>query len=252
MSRKPFIAGNWKMYKTGPEAVETAMNLEKLCSDITDVEVMVAPSYLSIPLVATALRDSNIKTGAQNLYFEKEGAFTGEVSAEMIKAAGAEYVLVGHSERRQYFGETNLSVSKKIQSAIETNLKPILCIGETEDQREEEKTFSILDKQVSKGLKGSGLDELENLVLAYEPVWAIGTGKTATVEQVAQVHQYLRSLIEKLFSKEFSNKTRILYGGSVNPGNVKDLMAIEDVDGALVGGASLDPEKFINIIKFKN
>ena len=252
MSRIPFIAGNWKMFKTGPQAVETAMSLEKLCSDVTDVEVMIAPTFLSLPLVATALRDSNIKTGAQNLYFEKQGAFTGEVSGEMIKAAGAEYVLIGHSERRQFFGETDLSVSKKITATMESNLKPLLCIGETEAQRDDEKTFSILDKQVSNGLKGSGLDELENLVLAYEPVWAIGTGKTASVEQVEQVHQYLRSLLEKLFSKDFSDKTRILYGGSVNPGNVKDLMAIDDVDGALVGGASLDPEKFINIIKFKN
>ncbi len=252
MSRKPFIAGNWKMYKPGPEAVETAMSLEKLCTDVTDVEVMVAPTFLSLPLVATALRDSNIKTGAQNLYFKKQGAFTGEVSGDMIKAAGGEYVLIGHSERRQFFGETDLSVSKKVIAAVESNLKPLLCIGETEAQRDDEKTFSILDKQVSNGLKGSGLDELGNLVLAYEPVWAIGTGKTASVEQVEQVHQYLRSLLEKLFSKDFSNKTRILYGGSVNPGNVKDLMAIEDVDGALVGGASLDPEKFINIIKFKN
>jgi triosephosphate isomerase len=252
MSRTPLIAGNWKMYKTGPEAVETAMELEKLCSDVTDVDVMIAPTYLSLPLVSTALRDSGIKVGAQNLYFENQGAFTGEVSAEMIKAAGAEYVIIGHSERRQYFGETDLSVNKKIRAAIGSGLKPVLCIGETETDRDEEKTFSILDKQVSNGLKGLSFDELGNLVLAYEPVWAIGTGKTASVDQVDEVHQYLRSLLEKLFSKDFSGKTRILYGGSVNPDNVKELMGIKDVDGALVGGASLDADKFINIIKYRD
>ncbi len=252
MSRTPLIAGNWKMYKTGPEAVETAMELEKLCSDVTDVDVMIAPTYLSLPLVSTVLRDSRIKVGAQNLYFENQGAFTGEVSAEMIKAAGAEYVIIGHSERRQYFGETDLSVNKKIRVAMGSGLKPVLCIGETETNRDEEKTFSILDKQVSNGLKGLSFDELENLVLAYEPVWAIGTGKTASVDQVDEVHQYLRSLLEKLFSKDFSGKTRILYGGSVNPDNVKELMDIKDVDGALVGGASLDAAKFINIIKYRD
>ena len=252
MSRTPLIAGNWKMYKTGPEAVETAMGLEKLCSDITDVEVMIAPTYLSLPLVSTILRDSNIKTGAQNLYFENQGAFTGEVSAEMIKAAGAEYVIIGHSERRQYFDESDLSVNKKIRAAMGSGLKPVLCIGETETNRDEEKTFSILDKQVSNGLKGLSFDELGNLVLAYEPVWAIGTGKTASVDQVDEVHQYLRSLLEKLFSKDFSGKTRILYGGSVNPDNVKELMGIKDVDGALVGGASLDSDTFINIIKYRD
>ena len=203
MSRTPLIAGNWKMYKTGPEAVETAMELEKLCLDVTDVDIMIAPTYLSLPLVSTTLRDSRIKVGAQNLYFENQGAFTGEVSAEMIKAAGAEYVIIGHSERRQYFGETDLSVNKKIKAAIGSDLKPVLCIGETETNRDEEKTFSILDKQVSNGLKGLSFDELGNLVLAYEPVWAIGTGKTASVDQVDEVHQYLRSLLEKLFSKDF-------------------------------------------------
>ncbi|MCP4672006.1 MAG: triose-phosphate isomerase [Desulfobacula sp.] len=252
MSRTPLIAGNWKMYKTGPQAVETALDLEKLCLDVTGVEVMIAPTYLSLPLVATTLRDSNIKVGVQNLYFEEQGAFTGEISAQMTKAAGAEYAIIGHSERRQYFGETDLTVSKKIKAAIQSNLNPVLCIGETEAQRDAQKTFSILDKQVSNGLKGLSSDELENLVLAYEPVWAIGTGKTASADQVDEVHQYLRSLLEKLFSKNFSSKTRILYGGSVNPDNVKKLMGIRDVDGALVGGASLDAEKFINIIKYRD
>ncbi len=250
MSRTPLIAGNWKMYKTGPQAVETARALVQLCSNVQGVEVMIAPTFLSLPLVAAAIEGTDIKIGAQNLYFEKEGAFTGEICADMIKAAGAQYVIIGHSERRQYFGETDASVCRRIKAAIEAGLKPVLCIGESGTQREEEKTFSILDKQVSDGLKGLGSDELKDLVLAYEPVWAIGTGKTASIDQVNDVHQFLRSLLEKLFSKNFSSHTRILYGGSVNPGNAKDLMGIEDVDGALVGGASLDADKFINIIKF--
>jgi len=250
MTRIPLIAGNWKMHKTGPQAVETARQLAKLCSDVKNVDVMIAPTYLSLPLVAASVAGTNVKIGAQNLYFEKEGAFTGEVSADMIKAAGASYVIIGHSERRQYFGETDSSVGKKINSAIQSGLKPVLCIGETEKQRDEEKTFLILDKQVSDGLKGFVREELKDLVLAYEPVWAIGTGKSASVQQVRQVHEYLRSLLEKLFAKPFANQTRILYGGSVKPENVVELMDIEDVDGALVGGASLDADKFIKIIKY--
>lgn len=250
MNRIPFIAGNWKMYKTGTQAIESAKKLADLCFDIEDIEVMIAPAFLSLPLVASCISESPVKIGAQNLYFEKEGAFTGEISGEMIRAAGAEYVIIGHSERRQYFGETDLSVCKKIGAAIRAGLKPVLCIGETGVERDEEKTFLILDKQVSDGLKGFGPDELKDLVLAYEPVWAIGTGKTANTEQVDEVHQYLRSLLSRLFSKNFSSRTRILYGGSVKPENVKELMNIKDVDGALVGGASLDPEKFIKIIKY--
>ena len=252
MSRIPLIACNWKMYKTGTEAVETATTLARLCSDIKDVEVMIAPTFLSLPLVAASLKGTNINLGAQNLYFEKQGAFTGEISADMIKAAGAQYVIIGHSERRQYFVETDTSVCKKIKAAIEVGLKPVFCIGESETQRDDEKTFSVLDKQVSNGLKGFGSDELAQLVLAYEPVWAIGTGKTASMDQVRQVHLYLRSLLENLFSKDLADQTRILYGGSVKPENAKDLMGIEDVDGALVGGASLDADKFINIIKYNN
>ena len=250
MNRIPFIAGNWKMYKTGPEAVGAAKKLANLCSDLENVEVMIAPTFLSLPLVSGCVQGTRVKTGAQNLYFEKEGAFTGEVSADMIKAAGAEYVLIGHSERRQYFGETDEMVCKKLRAAVQAGLKPVLCIGETEVERDQEKTFLILDKQVSDGLKGFGLDELKDLVLAYEPVWAIGTGKTANTQQVDEVHQYLRTLLSRLFSTDFSGRTRVLYGGSVKPENVKELMNIRDVDGALVGGASLDPDKFIKIIKY--
>jgi len=250
MSRTPLIAGNWKMYKTGPEAVKTARDLARLCSDVQDVEVMIAPTFLCLPMVSEVVKDTNVKLGAQNLYYEKQGAFTGEISADMLKVAGVEYVIIGHSERRQYFGETDTLVCRKIKAAIEVGLKPVLCVGETENQRDEEKTFQVLDKQVSDGLKGSSSDELEGLVLAYEPVWAIGTGNTASADQVEEVHQYLRSLLEKLFSKGFAESTRILYGGSVKPANAKELMGIKDVDGALVGGASLDADEFFKIIKY--
>jgi triosephosphate isomerase len=252
MNRTPLIAGNWKMFKTGSEAVATAKKLAELSKNITSTDIMIAPTNLSVPLVAQKLSGTNIKVGAQNLYFEKEGAFTGEVSAEMIKDTGADYVLIGHSERRQFFGETDESVCKKIKAATRTNLIPVMCIGESEKDRDEEKTFPILDKQVKNGLKDFVSNDLETLVLAYEPVWAIGTGKTASVDQVDEIHKYLRTLLGQLFSNDFALKIRILYGGSVKPDNVKELMAIEDVDGALVGGASLDPEKFIKIIGFES
>ncbi|MFO7885753.1 MAG: triose-phosphate isomerase [Desulfobacteraceae bacterium] len=250
MSRIPLIAGNWKMFKTGPKAVATAEKLVALARDVKDTDIMIAPTFLSLPLVSQKTENTNVKTGAQNLFYEKEGAYTGEVSAEMVRAAGADYVIIGHSERRQYFSETDSSICLKIKSALNAGLRPVLCIGETETEKDEKKTFSVLDKQIENGLKGFRSEELENLVLAYEPVWAIGTGKTATPEQVNDVHHYIRTLIEKLFDTRLAQGMRILYGGSVKPENVSDLMALEDVDGALVGGASLDADKFIQIIKF--
>ncbi|MCG8620352.1 MAG: triose-phosphate isomerase [Desulfobacterales bacterium] len=250
MSRTPLIAGNWKMHKTGPEAVESARQLAKLSEGVSTVDIMIAPTALSLPLVAQAVAGTQVRVGAQNLYFEKQGAFTGEVSGDMIRAAGAEYVLIGHSERRQFFGDTDALVCRKTRAALDADLIPVVCIGETEKERDEEKTFFVLDKQVSDGLKGFGLEEIRTLVLAYEPVWAIGTGKTASVEQVDEVHRFLRKTLAEKFSEELAAGTRILYGGSVKPDNVKDLMSIEDVDGALVGGASLDADKFINIIRY--
>jgi len=251
MSRRVLIAGNWKMFKTGKEAVATATRLVELASGIIDTDIMIAPTFLSLPLVAKAVEGSNIKVGSQNLHYENQGAFTGEVSARMVKAAGADYAIIGHSERRQYFMETDDSVCKKIKASIAADLIPILCIGETEHQRDEKKTFSILDKQISNGLKNFGFRDLTTLVLAYEPVWAIGTGKTATPDQVAEIHGYIRSLIGKSFGKELAMSIRILYGGSVKPENVSDLMSLNDVDGALVGGASLEADAFIKIIRYK-
>ena len=249
--RTPLIAGNWKMYKTGTQAVAAAKQLADLSKGVAGVDIMIAPTALSLPLVAAALgKDSQVRLGAQNIYPGAEGAFTGEVSGQMIRDAGADYVIIGHSERRQYFGETDESVGFKIRAALDAGLIPVMCIGETESQREADKTFFILDKQISYGLKGFDLGDLDTLVLAYEPVWAIGTGKTAGPEQVKEVHKFLRHLIKEKYAEGLAAKIRILYGGSVKPGNIKDLMQIEDVDGALVGGASLNPEEFNKIIRF--
>jgi triosephosphate isomerase len=250
MTRKPLIAGNWKMFKTGPEAVGTATQLAEACTDVTDVDIMIAPAYVCLPLVAAAITGTQVHLGAQNMHFENQGAFTGEISADMLKAAGVEYVIIGHSERRQYFFETDETVNKKLQTAVAEGLKPILCVGETEAQREEGNTFLTLDKQVSDGLKGVDPEHLQDLVIAYEPVWAIGTGHTAGPDQVKEVHSYLRDLLDKRISPDLARSVRILYGGSVKPENIAELMRIEDVDGALVGGASLDAKTFTEIVKF--
>ena len=250
-NRKPLIAGNWKMYKTCSEAVETARHLVKLVADAKDVDIMIAPQFTALAPVSEIIKGSMVSLGGQNLFWEKEGAYTGEISAEMVIAAGCSHVIIGHSERRQYFGETDDTVNKKINSAIKGQLTPVFCVGETAKERESKDTFSVLDKQVTKGLEGFSSDQLGKLVVAYEPVWAIGTGKTATSDQAQEVHQFLRSMLEKIFGDSFSKMIRILYGGSVKPGNIAELMAMPDIDGALVGGASLDAETFSKIVLFK-
>ncbi len=249
--RTPIIAGNWKMHKTCQQAKVFALDLASAVSDVTEVDMMIAPPFTALFPVAEALIGSRVALGGQNIHWEKEGAFTGEISAGMLVSAGCTHVIIGHSERRQYFGETDETVNKKIRAALDENLVPVVCVGETEDEREAEKTFSILDKQVNDGLKGYVAGDLKNLVLAYEPVWAIGTGKTATSEQAQEVHLFLRSLLEKSFGKELASSIRILYGGSVKPDNIKELMGMDDIDGALVGGASLDAETFAKIIRYK-
>ncbi len=249
--RTPMIAGNWKMYKTGAESVEAATALSRLSSDVKNVDVMIAPAFTSLALVSEAVKGSGIIVGAQNIYWEKEGAYTGEISPDMLISAGCTHVIIGHSERRQYFGDTDETVNQKIKAAVNTGLTPVFCIGETESERDADNTFSVLDKQVQMGLKDLFPDDLEKLVVAYEPVWAIGTGKTATTDQAQEVHRFVRSLIEKKFGNALANAIRILYGGSVKPGNVKELMAMPDVDGALVGGASLDPETFSKLVHYK-
>lgn len=249
-TRRPLIAGNWKMFKTCAEAVEAASWLVDLSSDANQTDIMIAPTFTSLALVSEKIAGSNVGLGAQNLFWESQGAFTGEISAQMLVSAGCRYVIIGHSERRQLFGETDESVNKKINAAIQSELIPVMCIGETESQRDADKTFSVLDKQVQMGLEGFSSGDLGSLVIAYEPVWAIGTGKTATSNQAQEVHRFLRSLIEKKFGKNLAESIRILYGGSVKPGNVAELMSMPDIDGALVGGASLDPEVFSKIIHF--
>ncbi len=250
MTRTPLIAGNWKMFKTGPEAVDTATQLAAACADVRDKEIMIAPTYVCLPLVATAIANTSLHLGAQNLHFEKQGAFTGEISADMLAAAGVEYVIIGHSERRQYFFETDDMVNRKIQAAVAGRLKPILCIGETQAQREAGNTFLTLDKQVADGVKGVDSKLLQDLVIAYEPVWAIGTGETAGPDQVETVHSYLRTMLDTQISSDLAQTVRILYGGSVKPDNIANLMRIQDVDGVLVGGASLDAGTFTELVKY--
>ena len=248
--RKPLIAGNWKMYKTGPEAEETAARLVELVGQEAAVDVMIAPPFTALSQVARVLRSSPVALGAQNLHWEAEGAFTGEISPGMLKAAGCTYVLIGHSERRQYFGEKDEGVNRKTRAALESGIIPVVCIGETESEREAGETFSVLDKQVRLGLEGVSLRGSQDLIVAYEPVWAIGTGKTATKEQAQEAHALIRDKLTQTFGGDVAAGIRILYGGSVKPGNVKDLMAMPDIDGALVGGASLKPDTFAEIIHF--
>ncbi len=247
-NRTPLIAGNWKMHKTGSQAVEDAKALKDLVENAENVEIMIAPTFTALHQVGESLKGSSIALGAQNLYWEKQGAYTGEISAEMLVDAGCSHVIIGHSERRQLFDETDETVNHKIGAALQADLIPVFCIGETEAQRKAGETFSVLDKQVRDGLNNFGFSDLGNLVVAYEPVWAIGTGLTATREQAQEAHQKIRSLIETLFGKELASATRILYGGSVKPDNVRSLMEMPDVDGALVGGASLDPATFSKLV----
>jgi len=250
-NRRPLIAGNWKMFKTCPEAIETAEKLVKLVAGITDMDVMIAPPFTALAPVSDVVRESSVSLGAQNLFWEDQGAFTGEISSAMLVSAGCTYVIIGHSERRQHFNETDETVNKRIRAALNNDLIPVMCVGETEKERESKDTFSVLDKQVKKGLEGFSSNDLQRLVIAYEPVWAIGTGRTATSGQAQEVHQFLRSMIEKSFGNMLAKSIRILYGGSVKPNNIEELMAMPDVDGALVGGASLDPETFSKIVRFK-
>ena len=246
--RTPLIAGNWKMFKTVQEAVFFVKELRSIVKDVTDVEIVVAPVFTALHAVAEAARNSNISVSAQNLYWEREGAFTGEVSAAMIKEAGAELVIVGHSERRRLFSETDAIVNRKTQAAIAAGLTPITCIGETLDERERGETLAVLDRQIKDGLDGISADQIAGLVIAYEPVWAIGTGRNATPSQAAEAHAHIRKRLRQWFGGDAADRCRLLYGGSVKPDNIRDLIVSEDVDGALVGGASLDVQSFGAIV----
>ena len=251
MGRTPFIAGNWKMNKTVAEAVELVRDLKASLSGVQGVEVAVAPPFTALYAVSKELKDSSICLAAQNLFWEEKGAYTGEVSPVMLKELGCHYVIIGHSERRQFFGETDGTVNRKIKAAMTHGLKPIFCVGETLNEREGGKTFSVLERQVEGGLENLSAKEIESLVIAYEPVWAIGTGKTATPQQAEEVHRFIREKLAKTVSRPFADSVRIQYGGSVTPENVKGLMSQENIDGALVGGASLKQETFSKIVRFK-
>lgn len=249
--RRPIIVGNWKMHKTIAEAVALAQTLKASVAGVRDVEIGVAPPFTALAAVVEALRDSPIVVAAQNMHWEPQGAFTGEISAAMLADVGCRRVIIGHSERRQYFAETDETVNKKLHAALAAALDPILCIGETLAQRESQATFRALEQQVRRALVSIGEEGMRRLVIAYEPVWAIGTGKTATPEQVQEVHMFIRSLLESLYGKTLADEVRIQYGGSVNAGNIQALMAQPDVDGALVGGASLDASSFAKIVTFR-
>jgi triosephosphate isomerase (TIM) len=246
--RTPIIAGNWKMYKTVADTVKYVKEFRGMVKDIADVEIVVAPPFTAVHAAAEAARNSNVIVAAQDLYWEREGAFTGQVSAQMVREAGAEYVIIGHSERRTLFGETDTMVNQKAVAAFAAGLTPIICIGETLDQRDRNETFEVLDRQIQKGFEGLTGEQLGLLVIAYEPVWAIGTGRTATPAQAGEAHTHIRGRLRQWFGVEAADKCHIIYGGSVKPDNAKDLVGQADVDGALVGGASLDIKAFFDIV----
>jgi len=249
--RKCLIAGNWKMHKTPEESVNETLKLVSMLDqkDFETRDIMIAPPFTSLYPVSQALKNKNIGLGAQNIYFEDQGAYTGEISPQMIKACGCNYVILGHSERRQIFNETDDFINKKISSAISAGLIPIFCIGETKSERNSNKTLNVLDKQVQNGLKAIFVSTGNELVIAYEPVWAIGTGETASPEQVEEAHFNIRKLIEKIYNKNVADNIKLLYGGSVKSKNASKLLSLENVDGALVGGASLKAEDLTGIIK---
>ncbi|HZK38455.1 MAG TPA: triose-phosphate isomerase [Clostridia bacterium] len=247
--RKPIIAGNWKMNKTINEALGLVNEIKEEANK-TDVEVVVCCPFTVISEVKKAIEGSKVKLGAQNMHWEEEGAFTGEISANMLKDLGVDYVIIGHSERRQYFNETDEIVNKKVVKAIEKGLKPIICVGETLNEREKNRTFDVVKRQTLAALESVGKDEMNDVVIAYEPVWAIGTGKTASSQDANEVIAYIRSLLQNKYGIEISEEVRIQYGGSVKPSNATEIMNEIDIDGALVGGASLKAEEFLEIVNF--
>jgi len=248
--RQKIIAGNWKMHKTNPEALRLVKQLLNRLDKkpARKSKVVIFPPYTALAPVGEVLKGTSVLLGAQNLFWEEEGAYTGEISARMIKSTGAKWVIVGHSERRQYFQEDENTVNRKIRIALKNKLKVILCVGEKLEEREENLTKDIVINQVEWGLKGFTPDELKQIVIAYEPVWAIGTGKTATPEQAQEVHEFIRDILDTLFNEEVGKRMPILYGGSVKPENAKGLLSQPDIDGALVGGACLKADSFHKII----
>jgi triosephosphate isomerase (TIM) len=245
--RKPLVAGNWKMHKTLAEAASLAREIRQGYRDAMTAEVVLAPPFTALTTVARELSGSPIQLAAQDMFWEKQGAFTGAISPLMLTDCGCRLVIIGHSERRQYFGETNATVNKKLKAALAAHLIPIFCIGETLAQREAKETMAVITSQVTEGLAGLGSEDMADIILAYEPVWAIGTGRTATPDQAQEVHILIRRLLVDQAGAEVANGLRILYGGSVTPDNIAELAQAPDIDGALVGGASLKAESFLKI-----
>ncbi len=250
MQRRCLIAGNWKMHLSVSEAVDLAVQVAAVAEKCSDRDVMIAPPFTALDAVGKAVDESSLLLAGQNVGWENQGAFTGEISPNMLKDVRCTSAIIGHSERRQIFGETDHMINKRIVGALDNDITPVFCIGETIEERENDLTFTVLEKQFNEGLKDCSAEMIESLVLAYEPVWAIGTGKTATKEQAQEVHAFLRQLLDTKYEKSVAQKARILYGGSVKPDNVDELMAQPDIDGALVGGAALKFESFSRIIKF--
>ncbi|WP_136799398.1 triose-phosphate isomerase [Desulfosediminicola ganghwensis] len=251
MSRKPLIAGNWKMHLTIAESVELARLVATASEQLDDREVMIAPAYTALDAVAKTLKESNVHVGSQNVAYETEGAFTGEISPLMLKDIGVTMPIIGHSERRQLFNESDALINKRVTAALKNDLIPVFCIGETIEEREAGNTFSVLESQLKNGLAGINKEQAAGIVIAYEPVWAIGTGKTASTEQAQETHAFIRSSLSEMFDTSAAESIRILYGGSVKPDNVDALMAQNDIDGALVGGAALKAESFGRIVNFQ-
>jgi len=246
--RKTIIAGNWKMYKTIKDGQELAIALKRDLYKIENTDIVICPAYTLLAYLADDLEDSNIAIGAQDIYWQEEGAFTGEVSAAMLKDAGCQYVIVGHSERRQFFGDTNETVNKKIRACLKHELTPIVCVGENLKERETGDTFKVIETQIRGSLAEIIAEDIVKTVIAYEPVWAIGTGKTASSDQAQEVHKYIRGLLTEIYGQETAEEIRIQYGGSVKPENITELLGKPDVDGALVGGASLKADSFSSIV----
>jgi triosephosphate isomerase len=249
--RRPLIAGNWKMHTTAQEARQLASAVVQASVKVSDRDVMIAPPYTALAVAGSVISDTDVMLGAQNVHWEEKGAFTGEISAAMLKEVGCVMAIVGHSERRHVFGETDLMINRRVTGALRFGLIPVLCIGETLEQREAGQTLQVLEDQIRQGLAGVEVTDGGNLVIAYEPVWAIGTGKTATEVQAQEVHSFIRNLLADIYEKNIAAGVRILYGGSVKPDNIDILMQQDDIDGALVGGAALKAESFERIICFQ-
>jgi len=249
MARKTIIAGNWKMNKTAAEGRILAEELKCKVAGMDNVDIVVCPTFTTISAVVEAVQGSNIKVGAQNVHWAESGAFTSEISAEMLKEVGVEYVIIGHSERRQYFGETDETVNMRLKAALSSGLKPMVCIGELLDERENGKTEEVLTTQIKAGFAGLSNEEMAGVVIAYEPVWAIGTGKTATPEMADETQAYIRKVVAEMFDCDTAEKVRIQYGGSMKPENSAELLAKLNIDGGLIGGASLKADAFAGIIE---